>query len=94
MTHRITSKIDVELGMALSQPYPVSQRIEGTVGFPLKNVQVRLMAEEEEGSGIFSKDITDQRDVSGMVQVKGPNVFLEYWQRPDATKKEFTEDGW
>ncbi|KAJ8655702.1 hypothetical protein O0I10_008587 [Lichtheimia ornata] len=83
-----------ELGMALSQPYPVSQRIEGTVGFPLSNVQVRLMAEEEEGSGVFSKDITDQRDVSGMVQVKGPNVFLEYWQRPDATKKEFTEDGW
>lgn len=24
----------------------------------------------------------------------GDNVFLEYWQRPDATAEEFTHDGW
>ncbi|KAI8145495.1 hypothetical protein BJV82DRAFT_603888 [Fennellomyces sp. T-0311] len=83
-----------EIGMALSQYYPVSERVEGTVGFPLKNVQVRLMAETEEGSGVFDKDVTEVRDAPGMVQVKGPNVFKEYWQRPEATNKEFTKDGW
>ncbi|KAI9487988.1 hypothetical protein BDB00DRAFT_80764 [Zychaea mexicana] len=72
-----------EIGMALSQYYPVSERVE-----------VRLMAESEDGSGVFDKDVTDSRDIPGMVQIKGPNVFKEYWQRPDATAKEFTEDGW
>lgn len=31
---------------------------------------------------------------SGEVQVKGDNVFSRYWNRPQATAKEFTEDGW
>ncbi|KAI9311864.1 hypothetical protein BX666DRAFT_2021199 [Dichotomocladium elegans] len=83
-----------EMGMALSQEYMVPERVQGTVGFPLKGVQVRLMAETQEGSGVFDKDVTDQREVAGMVQVKGPNVFQEYWLRPEATQKEFTPDGW
>ena len=52
------------------------------------------MAETEEGSGEFDKDVTDLRGAPGMVQVKGPNVFKEYWQRPEATEKEFTKDKW
>lgn len=30
----------------------------------------------------------------GELFVRGPNVFKEYFQRPDSTKKAFTEDGW
>ena len=30
----------------------------------------------------------------GELLVKGPNVFGEYWRKPDETKKEFTSDGW
>ncbi|WP_420458279.1 acyl-CoA synthetase [Neolewinella sp.] len=30
----------------------------------------------------------------GEIQVKGPNVFLEYWGRPEATAATFTDDGW
>lgn len=29
----------------------------------------------------------------GNLQVKGPTVFREYWNRPDATQEAFTEDG-
>ena len=31
---------------------------------------------------------------SGEIQVKGPNVFKEYWNRPEATQATFTQDGW
>ena len=31
---------------------------------------------------------------SGEIQVKGANVFHEYWQKPQATKDTFTTDGW
>lgn len=55
------------------------------MGIPLPGVQVRIMADV---------DVTETRNTPGMLQIKGPTVFKEYWQRPDATKKEFTEDGW
>ncbi|KAF3100216.1 hypothetical protein TWF706_006321 [Orbilia oligospora] len=32
--------------------------------------------------------------ISGEIQIRGPNVFKEYWENPDATAKEFTEDGY
>jgi len=32
--------------------------------------------------------------LSGNLQIKGENVFKEYWHKPESTKKEFTEDGW
>ena len=30
----------------------------------------------------------------GEIQVRGPSVFREYWRRPEATRKAFTDDGW
>jgi malonyl-CoA/methylmalonyl-CoA synthetase len=73
-----------EIGMALSNPYE-GERRPGAVGMPLPNVQVRLQAETGE--------ITTNEDIPGEVQVRGPNVFLEYWQRPDTTHSSFI-DGW
>ena len=32
--------------------------------------------------------------VIGGVQVRGPNIFAGYWQMPDKTKEEFTDDGY
>ena len=31
---------------------------------------------------------------AGEPLIKGPNVFPEYHNKPEATEKEFTEDGW
>src|SRR5512143_2721759 len=33
-------------------------------------------------------------DTPGQIQVRGPGVFREYWQRPAETRAAFTADGW
>ena len=72
-----------ELGMAISNPY-VGDRRTGFVGLPLPGVSIRLANEANE----------QVHDEPGEIQVKGENVFLEYWNRPDATHRSFTHDGW
>ena len=72
-----------ELGMAISNPYEGDRRT-GFVGLPLPGVSIRLANEANE----------EVHDEPGEIQVKGENVFLEYWNKPDATHRSFTHDGW
>lgn len=60
----------------------------GAVGVPLPGVELRLV--EEGGTPIASYD----GETVGEIQVRGPNLFTEYLNRPDATASAFTEDGW
>jgi malonyl-CoA/methylmalonyl-CoA synthetase len=60
----------------------------GTVGVPLPGVELRLV--EEDGAPITSYD----GETVGEIQVRGPNLFTEYLNRPDATAAAFTADGW
>lgn len=73
-----------EIGMAISNPLH-GKRKAGVVGLPLPNVEVRLVNEQN--------FIVNQGDI-GEIQVKGNNVFLEYWNKKQATIEGFTEDGW
>ncbi|WP_406837147.1 acyl-CoA synthetase [Streptomyces sp. AHU1] len=70
----------------------------GTVGVPLPGVGLRLV--EEDGTAIawYEADGTpagahDGESV-GEIQVRGPNLFTEYLNRPDATAAAHTADGW
>ncbi|OYD94781.1 long-chain fatty acid--CoA ligase [Nostoc sp. 'Peltigera membranacea cyanobiont' 210A] len=72
-----------EIGMALSNPLH-GERLSGYVGKPLPHVEVRLV--DENGELVPG-------ETPGEIQVKGPGVFLEYWQNPEATAKAF-QDGW
>ncbi len=72
-----------ELGMALSNPL-AGERKPGFVGAPLPGVEVRVV--NEQGTPV-------PPGTAGEIEVRGPNVFLEYWQRPDATTAAF-RDGW
>ena len=72
-----------EIGMALSNPLH-GKRGAGYVGKPLPRVAVRLV--DESGDAVAP-------GTPGEIQVKGPGVFLEYWQNPEATAKTF-RDGW
>ncbi|MBC2901551.1 AMP-binding protein [Streptomyces cupreus] len=60
----------------------------GTVGVPLPGVELRLV--EEDGEPITAYD----GETVGEIQVRGPNLFTEYLNRPDATAEAFTADGW
>lgn len=73
-----------EMGMAISNPY-AGERRPGYIGQPLPGVQIRLVDEQE---------ALVPEGTSGEIQVKGPNVFQEYWNKPEATANSFTKDGW
>ncbi|OQR65440.1 acyl-CoA synthetase [Streptomyces maremycinicus] len=60
----------------------------GTVGVPLPGVELRLV--DEDGSAVAAYD----GESVGEIQVRGPNLFTEYLNRPDATAAAFTPDGW
>jgi len=62
-------------------------RRPGYVGAPLDGVQVRLV--DESGSVIDARD----DETVGEIQVRGPNLFLCYLNRPDATADAF-RDTW
>lgn len=52
---------------------------KGSIGFPLKGIEVKLFDKNEEGIGELA--------------VKGPNVMLGYYEDENATKETF-RDGW
>jgi malonyl-CoA/methylmalonyl-CoA synthetase len=73
-----------ETSMNTSNPYD-GDRIAGTVGFPLPDVEVRI-AEADSGKVLPRGEI-------GVIEVRGPNVFPGYWRMPDKTRAEFRADG-
>lgn len=72
-----------EIGMGLSNPLH-GERIPGSVGTPLPRVEVRAVDEK-------MHDVP--AGTPGEILIRGPNVFLEYWRRPEETAESF-HDGW
>lgn len=82
--HRILERYGMsETGMLVSNPLQ-GERRAGTVGLPLPDVEVRIV--DDNNQSLASGEV-------GSIQVKGPNVFQGYWQMPDKTRQEFTDDG-
>ncbi len=63
-----------ECAPVITSSNPSNVRL-GTVGKPIRNVDVRIAAD-------------------GEIEVSGPNVMLGYYNKPEATREVFTEDGW
>ena len=84
-THTLLERYGMtEIGMALSNAYRTERR-PGHVGLPLPGVQIRLVDAD-------GKDVKETGE-PGEIQIKGPNVFKEYWRKPEATKAAYM-DGW
>lgn len=83
--HRLLERYGMtEIGMAISNPYQ-GERRPGCIGQPLPGVEIRLTDEHNTPVSLGQP---------GEIQVKGKSVFLEYWNKPEATRKSFTNDGW
>jgi malonyl-CoA/methylmalonyl-CoA synthetase len=73
-----------ESGIITSNPLD-GERRGGTVGRPLRDVQVRIADAEDRPLA---------HGAVGGVQIRGPSVFKGYWNLPEKTREEFTGDGW
>lgn len=83
--HRILERYGMtEAGMITSNPYE-GDRVAGTVGFPLPGVEVRIA--DEQGRAL-------PHGQTGVLEIRGPNVFQGYWQMPEKTAAEFRDGGW
>jgi malonyl-CoA/methylmalonyl-CoA synthetase len=71
-----------ELGMVLGNR--LDQRVPGHVGWPFPGVEVRVV--DDDGVAVAP-------GTPGELQVRGPQTFAGYWNRPDATGEAFV-DGW
>jgi malonyl-CoA/methylmalonyl-CoA synthetase len=72
-----------ETSMLTSNPLS-GERRPGTVGMALPDVELRVCSDH--GATLPAGSI-------GGVEVRGPNVFSGYWQRPELAATEFTGDG-
>ena len=82
--HRILERYGMsEAVMIASNPLD-GDRIPGTVGFALPEISVRICDADNKVLGPGE---------TGVLQMRGPNVFKGYWQMPEKTASEFTDDG-
>ncbi len=72
-----------EIGMGLSNPLR-TKRFPGYVGLPLPGVEARLADDTGAPAAPGSP---------GEIEIRGKGVFLEYWRRPEDTRKAF-RNGW
>jgi len=72
-----------EIGMALSNPLE-GERKAGFVGKPLPSVEIKLV--DENGEEVA------EAQTAGEIYVKSPSVFLEYWNKKEATQESFKDD--
>lgn len=74
-----------ETNMNTSNPYDGARR-PGTVGFPLPGVGFRVV-DARTGRELPDGEV-------GIIEIKGPNVFMGYWRMPEKTAQEFRADGY
>uniref|UniRef100_A0A8C7WCC3 Malonate--CoA ligase ACSF3, mitochondrial n=1 Tax=Oncorhynchus mykiss TaxID=8022 RepID=A0A8C7WCC3_ONCMY len=70
------------------------------VGVPLPGVEVRIVMTNATSTTIAEGNSRETQVRPGLegkegeLMVRGDQVFTEYWNKPEATRESFTEDGW
>ncbi len=82
--HRICERYGMtETGILTSNPYD-GERVAGTVGYPLPGVELKVLTEDGTPAAVGE---------NGMVWVRGEHVGPGYWQLPEKTAEERSDDG-
>ncbi len=71
--------------MNLTNPYE-GERRAGTVGGPFPGQEARIV-------DVLTRQPLPPDEI-GEIEVRGPHVFVGYWNRPEATAEAFSVDGW
>ena len=88
---RTVTGCEVSEGYGLTETSPVvssnpgGRMIIGTIGVPVPHTQVKIV--DDDGNVLAVEE-------AGELCVRGPQVMLGYWQRPDETAKVMDGDGW
>ncbi|HVL98004.1 MAG TPA: long-chain fatty acid--CoA ligase [Egibacteraceae bacterium] len=91
---RFQAELEIPIweGYGLTETSPVltsvamgSELVPGSVGKPLPDVELRIV--DDRGEPVREGD-------PGEVLVRGPNVFVGYWNDERATKEVLDEEGW
>ncbi len=83
--HRILERYGMtETNMNASNPY-TGERRPGTVGFALPGTEIKI-TDPNTGAELPQGE-------TGMIEVRGPNVFGGYWRMPEKTAEELRENG-
>ena len=81
-----------EMGMAISCGLDPVDRVDGSVGWPLPSVDVRLYdCELEEVIQPGEELDASGRERVGEIQVRGPTIFQEYFKNENVTRESFME---
>ena len=84
--HRILERYGMsESNMIASNSY-AGRRKPGSVGAPIPGVQIRIRMAD--GS------LTNKPDQVGSLEVKSTGLFSGYWNMPDKTREDLSDDGW
>jgi malonyl-CoA/methylmalonyl-CoA synthetase len=77
-----------ETGMLLTNPYrPEDSRLPGSVGYPFSSVQTKLQALDGQQVEV------NRSEAVGILCVKGPMLFSQYFGRPKETAEAFDAEG-
>ena len=93
-----------ETCMSLTSPLHETatfKRVPGLVGRPMPNVKVRIVDALNESKVLIESDSNTDKiyenkseNIEGNLEVKGNNVFKEYFNKQKQTKESFTDDQW
>ncbi|MDE0062220.1 MAG: AMP-binding protein [Gammaproteobacteria bacterium] len=83
--HRILERYGMSEAIIIASNPLEGPRLEGTVGFPLPGVKVRV-------ADAVGREVP--RGNIGTIEVRGGNVFKGYWRMPEKTAEEFRPDGY
>jgi long-chain acyl-CoA synthetase len=79
-------------GYGLSETSPIvtcnptdTREFSGAIGLPLSNTEVSIRDDEGKSMSIGER---------GEICIRGPQVMVGYWQRPEETAQVMTEDGY